>query len=427
MPDRSQQSPTGLRFCRLLCLTLALSPAGRAQTGSAPSQPAPASSDALTFLTQVVETYAQATSYRVESVAETRMTSEFYRSWERIYTTAIVGANNQYRFELRSDTASGIQVSDGKTEWIYYPPLHQYIQQLTPATGPSPVRSKAATGLAPLLGAQGAAKAFLRLLNLVSTAAFAPDETIVIDGKSFACVVVQTEGELPGKLLHVTQRNTFWIDKQTHVIRKFTERSVGPLHPSRPDVDYELVREEVFTVAELGETSFPDGVFTFKPPVTAVLVKNFEDPQSAGVRELVGKQAPAVRFKTADGKEISLQSFQGKPVLLDFWATWCRPCVESLPVLEKLHGEMAEKGFALISVDEDEQLQKAAAFWTVHKEQWPNYHASGELLKEFPDHGIPYFVLIDSAGKIVFSQAGLDESALRSALTRLAPTLATTP
>jgi thiol-disulfide isomerase/thioredoxin len=135
-------------------------------------------------------------------------------------------------------------------------------------------------------------------------------------------------------------------------------------------------REMLFPVAALQITS--EHTFTFEPPMSASLVKEFEDGVSAKIREFAGKQAPTIGLKAVDGKEIPLQSFQGKPVLPDFWATWCTPCVESLPALEKLHRETADKGLVLLSVDENEEAKTASEFWAKHKEPWPNSAATLE-------------------------------------------------
>src|SRR5712664_1025004 len=78
------------------------------------------------------------------------------------------------------------------------------------------------------------------------------------------------------------------------------------------------------------------------PPMTASVVEKFEDKMDARIRQFVGKQAPAITLKALDGKDVPLKSFQGKPVLFDFWATWCVPCVESLPAIEKLYHEAAK-------------------------------------------------------------------------------------
>ena len=78
----------------------------------------------------------------------------------------------------------------------------------------------------------------------------------------------------------------------------------------------------------------------------------------------------------------------------------------------------------MISIDEDEDPKKAAALWAKRKEPWLNFHANEETVKQFPDHGIPYFVLIDGSGGVIFSDAGLDEDRLRAAIAKVNPAFA---
>ncbi|HEY6289554.1 MAG TPA: TlpA disulfide reductase family protein [Nitrospiraceae bacterium] len=139
------------------------------------------------------------------------------------------------------------------------------------------------------------------------------------------------------------------------------------------------------------------------------------------MHELIGKPVPPIELTSSDGKKMPVMSLLGKPVLLDFWASWCAPCVASLPSLERLHRETAGTGLAIISIDEDEYPKTAEDFWTKHNEPWPNFHDNGEIAKQFPAHGIPYFVVINASGRVVFSDSGLDENKLRSALATLGP------
>jgi thiol-disulfide isomerase/thioredoxin len=254
---------------------------------------------------------------------------------------------------------------------------------------------------------------------MVRTAAFVPEQTIEVAGKSVSCMVITTEGEMPDARSHITIRFTFWIDKQTKLIRKSTQRSEGEL-TAEPGAHYAGLDERLYQVAEIDVSHFPEDTFSFAPPPSAILVKEFEDKQAQELAKLVGKPVPPLTLKASGGKEVTLQSFAGKPVLLDFWATWCVPCRESLSALEKLYEENEAKGLVLLSLDEDDDNpQKATDFWTTRKEPWPNFHAGKEILDKFPLHGIPYFVLLNGSGKVTFSQAGLDENGLRTAIAAL--------
>jgi thiol-disulfide isomerase/thioredoxin/outer membrane lipoprotein-sorting protein len=412
-------------FCLLLLLMLLVNLGAHAQTLSASLEPGPPGSDALPFLTELLARYTHASSYQLEYVEEHQSETEFSRNWSKTFITSIVGPSNHYRFEYRSEFGTAVQVSDGQTEWIYYGPLNQYVQQPASTAGPSEVMSRATIGLNRMRQIQSHMKNFVYLRRMIGNATFVPDQTIELAGKSMPCIVVTTEGKMPEARNQITIRFTFWIDKQTKLIRKSIQRSEGEV-TGQTGVHYSGQDERLYQVAELDVSHFPEDTFTFAPRPSAILVKEFEDKQTQELAKLVGKRVAALTLGISEGKEVTLQSFAGKPVLLDFWATWCVPCRESLPSLEKLYQENRSKGLVLLSLDEDDDdAQKAAEFWTMRNEPWPNFHAGKDIREKFPQHGIPYFVLVDSSGKVTLSYVGLDENILRAAVAALtsSPTL----
>ncbi|MBL8947695.1 MAG: TlpA family protein disulfide reductase, partial [Myxococcales bacterium] len=68
---------------------------------------------------------------------------------------------------------------------------------------------------------------------------------------------------------------------------------------------------------------------------------------------MTGTQAPALVGKTLDGEPFDLASMRGQVVLLNVWATWCQPCREELPELERLHELYASRGFSVVGVSVD--------------------------------------------------------------------------
>jgi thiol-disulfide isomerase/thioredoxin len=114
-------------------------------------------------------------------------------------------------------------------------------------------------------------------------------------------------------------------------------------------------------------------------------------------------------------KHQKIVSFR-KPILIEFWATWCGPCVRAFPALEKLYSEVGKNGVTVITIDEDEEAQKAELFFAKRgKPTWTNYHDDGEINRAFPGAGLPQFVLIDTSGRIVYSASGFDEGDIRAA------------
>jgi thiol-disulfide isomerase/thioredoxin len=76
--------------------------------------------------------------------------------------------------------------------------------------------------------------------------------------------------------------------------------------------------------------------------------------QAAPPSPLLDKPAPAFTLVDLQGKKVSLASFRGRPVMVNFWATWCGPCKYEIPYLEQLQTQYAAKGFEILGVSADE-------------------------------------------------------------------------
>ena len=99
-------------------------------------------------------------------------------------------------------------------------------------------------------------------------------------------------------------------------------------------------------------------------------------------RPVPGNKAPQFALKDTTGTSVLLSAFSGKVVLLDFWATWCGPCKESIPEMAELHQRYAERGFVILGISMDEGTGAA------------------ERVQEYAERsGIPYRLLLDD-GKV---------------------------
>ena len=116
------------------------------------------------------------------------------------------------------------------------------------------------------------------------------------------------------------------------------------------------------------------------------------------------KPAPATPIDTADGQETSLAAFQGRVVLLSFWATWCEPCVREMPSLDRLQAKLRGEGLAVVAVSEDfAGLELVQPFFERLKlENLAIYlDSDGALGKAFGIAGLPTTLLIDRQGRVV--------------------------
>jgi peroxiredoxin len=126
----------------------------------------------------------------------------------------------------------------------------------------------------------------------------------------------------------------------------------------------------------------------------------------------VGDAAPDFRVKTLDGKPLKLSDFRGKYVLLDFWATWCSPCVAEMPNLKKVYEAFGQdKRFVMISLSEDSDREAVKKFIKSQNIRWTQVFL-GKLSKtieaDYGIYGIPTIILVGPDGKIAAYGLGGD-------------------
>jgi len=121
--------------------------------------------------------------------------------------------------------------------------------------------------------------------------------------------------------------------------------------------------------------------------------------------------APDFTLKTLDGKEITLSQLKGKVVLLDFWATWCGPCKESIPHLIQLYKDYRQNGFELVGMNVDRGDGEAVRrFVTSMDIPYPVVTAPEDVVRSYRVTGIPATFLIDREGKIRERMAGFNST-----------------
>ncbi|MGO8793963.1 MAG: redoxin family protein [Candidatus Sulfotelmatobacter sp.] len=380
--------------------------------------------DALALLAEISQRYADAKSYHIEAVQERSFSNELQHSWQKMLFAAIVMPGGRYRYAGRSGYDAAIVVSDGTTEWDYHPYEHRYTRQSAPAEyppeGSSPPQERTAEE------AESEVKQMAGTAKRLKSAAFLPDESISVNGAVVECYVIHySEEDLKKPREGLKEDDTLWIDKSRKLVLKTFTRTdsymVIPASSSRIPLHEETTL--TYSVVELDQQE-PATSFAFVPPSDAKQIAKFPNPfgKQVDVQDLTGKPAPDLSLKTSEGKIATLRSFRGHPVFIEFWATWCGPCIDLMPELGILYAEIKGKDLAWMTIDNDEDSTSAAEFLSEQHIGWPNYHdEDGSLGKAFHRSGIPLAVLIDADGKIVFYQAGYEISQLRAAIAKLGP------
>lgn len=118
--------------------------------------------------------------------------------------------------------------------------------------------------------------------------------------------------------------------------------------------------------------------------------------------------APDFSIVTSEGEHISSEDLLGKVVVLDFWGTWCPPCVESIPSLRSLHKKFSkEPSFMLIGVSSDSDEETWSSFIAKEKMIWPQYlDRKREIQRKFGVRAFPTYIVIDHEGIVRFKSIG---------------------
>jgi thiol-disulfide isomerase/thioredoxin len=135
-----------------------------------------------------------------------------------------------------------------------------------------------------------------------------------------------------------------------------------------------------------------------------------------GKTQKVGSMALNFQTKDIKDKAIALSDYQGKYVILNFWATWCGPCIAEMPEIKKIKEKYPSSKLEIISISRDEDQSKILAFIKKNQMDWTQIVNDIELMNDFAVQAIPKNILIDDNGKIIYIIEGNDLDELKKLL-----------
>lgn len=139
----------------------------------------------------------------------------------------------------------------------------------------------------------------------------------------------------------------------------------------------------------------------------AAINASLNQQQAKAMASWVGKEAPDFSMPDVNGKEVKLSSFRGKYVLVDFWASWCKPCRDENPNVVNAYHRYKDKNFTVLGVSLDRPGQKDAWIEAIKADGLDWTHVSDlqfwntKVIPLYKFEGIPFNVLIDPAGKVI--------------------------
>ena len=389
----------------ILAALLALTLAGPVRAAPAP--------DARALLQKVSASYCALTSYHFEGVMNIHMSGGVDQSLDVPLVLAADRAG-RVRVDIHNSQMGGLFVSDGKQASTCVYSLNQYTQK--PA---EPVADSAGM---PRPAQNSPLARYFDLLQGLKGADVTGEQRVTLGGTPADCWVVRCELAPPPQLAaDSTARltSTFWIEKaRALVLRDSTRVSLR-----NPSTGMNMAMDQVtsFALGRVNE-SLPDSLFAFVPPAGATRVETL-GPQPSGPETpspLVGKPAPPFTLKGVKGSTVTLAAYKGRVVLLDFWATWCRPCRVEMPRVEALYKEFKAKGLVVFGVNFAEPPATVKAFLAGNPYTIPILlDVSGDTGRLYRAEGIPTLVVIGRDGKISSYFTGVrEENVLRQALAK---------
>lgn len=142
-------------------------------------------------------------------------------------------------------------------------------------------------------------------------------------------------------------------------------------------------------------------------PLIFVLAKGFNFDPNALPEELTGEQAPDFTLTSLEGYEISLKDTKGSPVVINFWATWCQPCLLEHGHLQNAADEYKAKGVTFLGVLYGDTPEKAKVFLKKHGSNYPTLIDEGQRTNiDYGVAGVPETFVLDKDGKIIKKFAG---------------------
>ncbi len=315
----------------------------------------------------------------------------------RMQMPAVISVRRPDRMRIESETneTATVVVSDGAHTYIYLEQENKYIRRAATSSPES------------ALGESGVLKNLPDIANSLNSVKIIDEKTMEMGDQQYDCWIVEARYDtitVPGQLTILDAVQTSWISKTLGLTlqNKLTARLLIGTLPEPV-----IMTQATTTVGLSLNADLPDSLFTFTPPPGATITADWTLP---GITkpDVEGKPAPVLK---------GAPPTDGKVVLLDFWTSWCGPCKQEFPIIEKLHREFRSKGLVVLGVNVGEDKE------TVDKVHLPypslQLEATDEALKSLSINAYPTLVLIDRTGKVAFYDVGVKgEASLRSALAK---------
>lgn len=398
----------GIVFASVSLMVLPRVARGQDATVSSPPALAAERTAAETALRPLADLIKSGTSSRatVECTSRSMILGQVTSSEKSLYQVASK-LPNQFRVQLKSEAETLQLISDGKLvsvlladQGYFQIPSPQSLQDLVGVLPvplgpyPEPIMALTLSGV----DMMGSLLADLQSLEVVNQNPYDDEPAVMLRG-------LQADGV--GWSLWVATD-----PKRIRPLRMKIDLTAALGAPDQLPEGFAYELDLKFTGWRMG-AEVDASLFAYKPPAEARKFESLEDyfnSMSAQPQQhsLLGRPAPDFATEDLDGKKLDLAGQRGKVVVLDFWATWCGPCVEAMPVISEVAGEMAEQGVVVFAVNIGEGAGEIKPFMSRLQLNLPVLlDPEGKIAAAYAATAIPQTVLIGKDGRVEAVHVGI--------------------
>jgi peroxiredoxin len=386
----------------LICICFLHSPC-LAQPDAPEAQPDPNAPKAEEVLRQMADYLAKLPTFSCKLEATLQMTAGDQNNSAVTNMTVRLERPNRLAMIVDRGVMGLTIVSDGKELTQYLPMMQRYVVKPAPAdlngiTDTGAPDSLTILGMSGVVIPTGGEEFYKGLIDGVTRSEYLGQEKIG-DALCHHCRFIREDFDWD-----------IWIEVGDRPVPHRVQPDLTKQLPNNGNESMKLtyiVNATDWNVAP----KFTDADFKFTPPPGAEQGETLFEMPVEPPHPLLGQQAPAFTTTDVDGKPIDLKDSLGKKiVLLDFWATWCGPCIQAMPEVDGVAKKFADKGLAFYAVNVGEETAAVKEFLSQSKLEIPvAMNTDNKISEMYHVSGIPQSVLIGRDGKVQVVHIGFSD------------------